>query len=521
MIFMRDYRRDTLFQRPRRRLNGRVFVIFTLLGLIGVGTTLALRSGDNSQPGLATSGSPDTGVIEAGVAVPLALPGQTLQPTSTPEPAVTQATGAEPAATDTQGAATDDAPEPVASITPPVTPVAAAATSAANLPETSADELMELPAEAAALPTTAPVNWQIHKVKSGDSLAGIVGKMGVGPTELHTLLHSDKQAKRLKNIQPGQTIRVALSDDGHIEQLIHDISKLKRLEIRREGDDFKVALITADVERRSNHAKATIEQSLFLAAQSAGIPDGVTMDLATIFGWDIDFALDVRTGDRFSLIYEELYLNGEKVGNGNILAAEFTNRGQTYRAVRYTDAAGSSNYYTPAGKSMRKAFLRTPVEFSRISSYFSKGRKHPVLNRIRAHKGVDYAAPRGTPIRATGKGTIVHRGKKGGYGRVVIVQHGQRYRTLYAHMSRYSKLRKGSRVKQGQIIGYVGSSGLATGPHLHYEFHVNGVHRNPLRVKLPAAEPIAPRHKEDFLAQTRPLLAQLDTISSTIVALNQ
>jgi murein DD-endopeptidase MepM/ murein hydrolase activator NlpD len=246
------------------------------------------------------------------------------------------------------------------------------------------------------------------------------------------------------------------------------------------------------------------------------------MELANIFGWDIDFALDIRKGDRFTVLYEEMYVDGEDIGNGTILAAEFVNQGKRYHAVRYTDAGGKTDYYSLDGKSMRKAFLRTPVEFSRISSGFSLGRKHPILNKIRAHKGVDYAAATGTPIKVTGDGKIIFRGKKGGYGNTIIVQHGSKYSTLYAHMSKYrSGLTTGSRVKQGQIIGYIGSSGLATGPHLHYEFRVNDVHRDPLRVKLPGAEPLASKYREDFNKKAEALLAQLDLVRDVQLASNE
>ena len=244
------------------------------------------------------------------------------------------------------------------------------------------------------------------------------------------------------------------------------------------------------------------------------------MELAGIFGWDIDFALDIRQGDSFAVIYEEVFLDGEKVRDGDIIAATFSNRGESYQAIRYTDASNHTDYYSPDGHSMRKAFLRTPVEFSRISSRFSLGRKHPILNTIRAHKGVDYAAPRGTPIKATGDGKVIYRGVKGGYGNVVIIQHGSSYSTLYGHMSRFARgVHSGSHVKQGQIIGYVGSSGLATGPHLHYEFRINGVHRNPLTVKLPDAQPLPKQYMADFQMHANQLVASLDLLSKTNVAL--
>ncbi len=244
------------------------------------------------------------------------------------------------------------------------------------------------------------------------------------------------------------------------------------------------------------------------------------MELAAIFGWDVDFALDIRAGDSFTVVYEELYLNGEKLRDGDILAAEFNNRGKRYRAIRYQDPRGRTEYYSPDGKNMRKAFLRTPVAFTRISSRFSLGRKHPILHHIRAHKGVDYAAPRGTPIKATGDGKIVFRGRKGGYGNTIIIQHGGRYSTLYAHMSRFARsLRTGRRVRQGQVIGYVGSTGLATGPHLHYEFRINGAHHNPLTVRLPDASPLPRKYRRNFKASTAPYLAQLDLLKRNMLAM--
>ena len=244
------------------------------------------------------------------------------------------------------------------------------------------------------------------------------------------------------------------------------------------------------------------------------------MALAGIFGWDIDFALDIRQGDSFTVMYEELLLDGEKVGDGNIIAAEFINDDRTYRAYRYTDSKEKTEYYSPDGKSMRKPFMRTPVDLARISSRFNLRRKHPVLNKIRAHKGVDYAAATGTAIKATGDGKVVHRGRKGGYGNTIILRHGNTYTTLYAHMSKYArKTGVGSRVKQGQIIGYIGSTGLATGPHLHYEFRVNGVHRNPLKVKLPSAKPLPESEMGRFQTSIQPLIVQLDAYTQNALVM--
>jgi murein DD-endopeptidase MepM/ murein hydrolase activator NlpD len=302
---------------------------------------------------------------------------------------------------------------------------------------------------------------------------------------------------------------------------VYVVDEAKSLIIKRDGNQFLSSIVEREYEHRTNFKMGVIDSSLFLAAQDVGLSVNLTMELANIFGWDIDFALDIREGDKFTVIYDELFLDGEKVRDGDILAAEFINNKTAYRAVRYVDGEGRVGYYTPDGHNMRKAFLRTPVDFTRISSRFGY-RHHPVLNRMRIHKGVDYAAPRSTPIKSTGDGKIVFKGNKGGYGKTLIIQHGSGYQTLYAHMNGFRRgLKVGSYVRQGQIIGYVGSSGLATGPHLHYEFRINGVHRNPLTIKFPDAEPIKSKYKSDFTVDTAGMLALLDILSNTAVALTQ
>jgi murein DD-endopeptidase MepM/ murein hydrolase activator NlpD len=360
--------------------------------------------------------------------------------------------------------------------------------------------------------------WREVRIKRGDTLAAVFNREGLSATTLHTILHSDKQAQQLKKIRPGETIRLRTSEDG-LQELVHVQSPTRQLHVKRSTDGYEVQPVEREYERRLAYSQGRIDDSLFLAAQRAGLAESVTMDLAAIFGWDIDFALDIRRGDEFRLVYEELWLDGEQAGVGNILAAEFINQGRNVRAVRYTTPKGDTSYYTPEGLNMRKAFLRSPVDFRRISSRFGK-RKHPILNSMRMHTGVDYAAARGTPVRATGDGKIIHRGRKGGYGKTVIIRHGSTYTTLYAHLNNYNRnARNGSRVKQGQIIGYVGSTGRATGPHLHYEFRVHGAHRNPLTVKLPSASPLDKRYKNDFINQTSGLIAQLDGLRRTQVAL--
>jgi murein DD-endopeptidase MepM/ murein hydrolase activator NlpD len=363
------------------------------------------------------------------------------------------------------------------------------------------------------------LSWSNHTIRSGDTLSSIFSEQALSPTLLHRIVNSSKTAKQLTHIKPGETLRIGRDSSNAFRSLILDHDRINSLIIEIEGDSFSARTDTKQVERRTTHRSATIQDSLYLSAKQAGLPESVIMELANIFGWDIDFALEIRSGDHFSVIWEEEFLNGDKLRDGAILAAEFVNQGRRYRALRYTDENGHSDYFTPEGRSMRKAFLRAPVDFRRISSRFTRARWHPVLGKKRPHRGVDYSAKIGTPIKAAGDGKIIHRGRKGGYGRTVIIQHGQRYTTLYAHLSRYNKKTKsGSRVKQGQIIGYVGKSGLATGPHLHYEFRVNGVHRNPLTVKLPAAQPIAKKYRADFEMKSQDLLAQLETLSRTMLA---
>ena len=362
------------------------------------------------------------------------------------------------------------------------------------------------------------ISWKSVTVKKGDTLATIFSRMNLNPKELHKIVRLGSSANQLKRLVPGEELKFLIID-GELRELIYAIDDSQSLHVVKNGDSFTASEVKLELNKRIAYAAGKIESSLFIAAQEAGIPASMTMDIANIFGWDIDFVLDVKTGDRFSLIYEEYFLDGKKVKNGDILAAEFSNGGNVYRAVRYVDKDGRAEYYTPEGKSMRKRFLRTPVDFKRISSKFGQ-RFHPVLNRMRAHHGVDYAAPTGTPIKAAGDGKITFIGKKGGYGNTIVIQHAGRYSTLYAHMKSYKRdLKKGSRVTQGETIGYVGSSGLATGPHLHYEFRINGIHRNPLTVKLPDDTPITAQYRTDFTLNTQGYLTLLDTLGRTNVAL--
>jgi murein DD-endopeptidase MepM/ murein hydrolase activator NlpD len=400
--------------------------------------------------------------------------------------------------------------------------IVASATPAVDLPDAigrAAEPESPQPAQAA-----APMDdWKQAVVNTGDNLALIFSRHGVNAGDLHKVMTLGAAVNTLKRIHPGQVLHLRADAEGRLLELRYEESPTLGLHVTRDGDQFAATSIHRIPDRQTAHATAVIDSSLFMAGQKAKLADNMIMDLAGIFGWDVDFALDIREGDRFTVLYEQLYLDGERIGDGHIMAAEFVNQGRAYQAVRYTDAEGRTDYYTPDGHSLRKAFLKTPVEFSRISSHFNLKRKHPVLNRIRAHKGVDYAAPKGTPIKVTGDGRVTFRGVKGGYGNVVIVQHGSEYSTLYAHLSGFAKgVNTGTRVRQGQTIGYLGMTGLATGPHLHYEFLVNGVHRNPLKVKFPDALPIDKRYRRDFEQHAETLMAQLELVRerNSQVALN-
>lgn len=357
----------------------------------------------------------------------------------------------------------------------------------------------------------APGTSLTLEVGRGDSLDRLFGRHDLSRADLAGIMKLDLARKHLRLIRPGDKISVQ-HQGPELLQLSRDVSLTEWLLVTRtEEGGFTAEIMTRELERRPVTAGGAIKSSLFLAAADAGVSDRTIMNLAGIFAWDVDFVLDIRAGDQFNILYEELWLEGEAVGEGNILAAEFINQGRTYRAIRFTDDTGRVDYYSPEGRSMRKAFLRAPLEFSRISSNFNPNRRHPKLNVIRAHKGVDYAAPTGTPIKAAGDGKIIFRGVKGGYGNTIILQHGGNITTLYGHMSRFAKSRNGSRVRQGEVIGYVGSSGLATGPHLHYEYRLNGTHMNPRTVKLPDAAPIDKAQLANFRQVTEVLLQQLDS----------
>jgi murein DD-endopeptidase MepM/ murein hydrolase activator NlpD len=367
-------------------------------------------------------------------------------------------------------------------------------------------------------PASTPVIAQLARVGANievivgrnDTLDGIFRRMALDMADLAAIRHLPGIRQSLDFLKPGDTIKLTHSD-GAIKELTRKVSETQTLKVVREDDGFSAKMIDNPVETRIRTASATIDSSLFQAAGAADISDTVALKLANIFAWDIDFVLDIREGDRFTAVYEQIYQDGKYLRDGEVLAAEFVNSGKVYRAVRFAaDDARNASYYTPAGQPMRKAFLRAPVEFTRVSSGFNPHRFHPILNLIRGHMGTDYAAPTGTPVHAAGDGRVSFAGQRGGYGNAVVLDHSSTVSTLYGHMSRFAgRLRVGTHVQQGDVIGYVGMTGLATGPHLHYEYLVNGVHKNPQTVQLPGAGPLRAQALQKFLESTAPLLADL------------
>lgn len=356
-------------------------------------------------------------------------------------------------------------------------------------------------------------------VKEGDTVSSIFSRAGLF-SELPLFLKNPAASKLSRTLKPKDTIRI-ITKNARLARIEYLSPGTKPLSFIKEGGEFKAVEVKENFEHRIFYADGNIQNSLFVDAHRAGLSDRLILQLAKIFAWDIDFALNLRQGDHFTVVYDALYSKkGVPIREGNILAAEFINQGRRFIALRYTTPDGKTGYFTPDGRSLHKAFLRTPVQFSYISSRFNLHRKHPILNRVRAHKGVDYAAPIGTPIKAAGDGKVTFSGWHGGYGRFIVLKHGLAYSTAYGHLSRFApSIHVGATVKQGQVIGYVGKSGLATGPHLHYEFRVNGRHKNPLTVKLPSARPIDKKYLADFKSKTSPLFAQLNNYHDIQVAL--
>ncbi|MBT8136963.1 MAG: peptidoglycan DD-metalloendopeptidase family protein [Gammaproteobacteria bacterium] len=396
--------------------------------------------------------------------------------------------------------------------------------SVSGAPVPSATTSMTLPLpqprqEAAVVPATpvdAPDRVQFE-IASGDTLDQLFAANKLNRSDLAEILQLDDAREHLHLLRPGDRISIR-HELGDVLQLRRTIDDERALTVERDGENFIASMVVNPVEKRIAHAHGAIDSSLFLAAQKAGISDTLIMNLAGIFAWDIDFVLDIRSGDRFTMLYEEIWQDGEKLRDGKVLAAEFTNGGKTFRAIRFEDPDGEAGYFTPDGLNVKKAFLRAPIAISpRVTSSFNPRRMHPVHKKVLPHKGVDYSAPTGTAIKAAGDGKVIFRGRKGGYGNTVILQHGGNITTLYAHMSKFhSRARTGRRVRQGQVIGYSGATGTVTAAHLHYEYRVGGVHRNPRTVKLPKAQPVDKKYRALYTEVATPLIEQLDLVGRTL-----
>jgi len=376
--------------------------------------------------------------------------------------------------------------------------------------------LRELPNPAAA-PTDETAQdlppdryWLEERIRRGDTIGSVLARLEVDDPDATAFLRTDPAARPLYRLRPGKALRVVTDADGRLQVLRFVAGNGELLTIERHDGRFTATTTAAPIEVRWEMASGEIVSSLYAAADASNLPDAITLQMTDVFGGDIDFYHDVQRGDRFSVVYEARYLDGEAVGVGRIVAAEFTHVGKVSRAFLWRDASGAESYFSEDGKALRKAFLRAPMEFSRISSGFTSARFHPILHTWRAHKGVDYPAPVGTPVRTTADGRVVFAGRQNGYGNVVQIQHRGVFSTLYAHLSRIApQAKRGAHVNQGDVIGYVGQTGWATGPHLHYEFRVGNEPRDPQAVALPNGEPLSPADRPAFAAQIQPAAAQL------------
>ncbi len=356
-------------------------------------------------------------------------------------------------------------------------------------------------------------------VKKGQTLSGIFTEIGLSQALLLKIAHFNEDSKKLVKVMPGNDLHFTLTPEGQLAQLKYQASIFEELVIHNDMDQLSTEVITHDKQIRLVSAEGTITGSLFGAGKAAGLTDSMVMQLANIFSWDIDFVLEIRSGDSFSLIYEKIYKDGEYLTDGKVLAASFTNQGTTYEAVFYEAEEGDGSYFAADGRAMKKAFLRAPLNFSYISSSFNPKRMHPITKRVKAHRGIDYRAPTGTPVYAAGGGRVTQASYNKYNGNYVFIQHPNGIITKYLHFSKKA-VKKGQRVKQGQTIGYVGSTGLSTAPHLHYEFIYNGVHRNPRTVSLPKSKPLPDNLMPEFLTYSTPLLSQLHELKQNLVASN-
>ena len=369
-----------------------------------------------------------------------------------------------------------------------------------NVLRTDIQQPLVLPdfADSAATIKAAHQYRSTERVQKGDSVATLLQRLNVDDQAAFDFLRTSKDAKSIFQLRPGRTVHAVTNDDGDLQRLVYRHSNDQLLEVRRQGAQFSASEKSVTPVTRTVHKSGVIRSSLYGSTDAANIPDAIANQIARIFSTDIDFHVDLRTGDRFSVIYETLYDEGEYLRPGRVISANFTNKGKTFEAYLFTNSEGEDGYYGADGTNRAKSFLRSPLAFSRVSSNFG-GRMHPIFKNWRQHTGVDFAAPRGTPTWATADGIVEFAGVKGGYGNVIEIRHSGSVTTLYAHLSGFAAgVRKGSRVSQGQTVGYVGATGFATGPHLHYEFKISGQHQDPMRVALPKADPLAAKYIAQF-----------------------
>jgi murein DD-endopeptidase MepM/ murein hydrolase activator NlpD len=361
--------------------------------------------------------------------------------------------------------------------------------------------------------------WREERIQRGDTVTDLLNRLHIDPQDIQTFLSSNRDTSALSQLRPGKTVQARTTAAGELISLRYIAGDGNLLQVEKQGDTFKASEKAAPLVQDVQMKSGKIASSLFAATDAADLPDAVAMQLVEIFSTDIDFHKDLRKNDQFTVVYETFHSNGEPVKSGHILAAEFTNQGKIYRAVYFQDAQGHGGYYTPDGKSLRKAFLRSPLEFSRVTSGFTNARFHPILKEWRSHKGVDYGAAIGTRVKAVADATVAFMGKQNGYGNLLVLKHQGQYSTAYGHLSGFAKgLHMGSKVSQGDVVAYVGMTGMATGPHLHYEFRIAGVQRNPLTVDMPTAFPIATQLRPQFQATSRAMLTRLDMLRGTNLA---
>ncbi len=367
--------------------------------------------------------------------------------------------------------------------------------------------------------TTVPATFsRSERVLRGDTVSELLRRLNVQDAEADKFLRTDKEVESFRKLAVGREVQAVTNTEGALISLFYLSTPTEQIKVQKQGHAFVATKEAAQTEKRLFVRTGTIKTSLYAATDAAGMPEAAANQLTEIFSGDVDFHHDLKRGDKFTAVYEMTYSNGALVKTGRIQAAEFINQGRSYRVVYFQTDAEHGDYYTTEGKSARKAFSRSPIAFSRVSSGFTTARFHPVLNRWRAHKGTDFAAPIGTPVKSTADGVVESVGQQSGYGNVVMIKHQGRYTTVYGHLSRFGKFRVGQRVAQGDIVGYVGMTGLTSGPHLHYEFKVDGQQRDPLSVALPNAQPIDESNKVAFQALSDQFVSRLDVLRNTNLA---